>query len=126
MNYQEDWMIRQIEAIMKFIIGMILGRKKDLTTIEDLKSYNLQTNDLYKRLHILILEKKICDAENMLYSAIDNNEQDIDEIAILFYYEINSLSDAELEEYNFSRDEILSGVKKICQIYGVPEEIFNE
>ncbi len=38
---------------------------------------------------------------------------------MMFYAGINKLSDKELEEQNFSRKEILDGIRDICAVYNV-------
>ena len=41
-----------------------------------------------------------------------------------FYADINKLSDEELEEHNFSRKEILDGIRDICAIYNIQYGLF--
>lgn len=123
MNYQQDWILQQIESMATFIINIILGEKNESNEsieIENLKEDYLKSSFLYKKLNDLIAKKKICEAEDKLFRAIENNEEDTFLVSVLFYTEINKLSDEELKESNFSRGEISSGLEDVCKIYGVP------
>lgn len=114
MDYQQDWIIRQIEGIVRFIIRIITGKDPEPAIIDDLEQTTLNTNTLYSRLHELILLDKICDAENLLYEAMENGDGNALNAGILFYSKINELSDDELENNNFTREEIVTGLKKVC------------
>lgn len=123
MNYQQDWILQQIESMATFIINIILGEKNESNEsieIENLKEDYLKSSFLYRKLNDLIAKKKICEAEDKLFRAIENNEEDTFLVSVLFYTEINKLSDEELKESNFSRGEISSGLEDVCKIYGVP------
>lgn len=120
MNYQQDWILRQIESMVTFIINIVLDKKNESVKVEDLKENYLKSSVLYRKLNNLIIEKKICEAEDKLFRAIENNEEDAFLVSVLFYTEINKFSDEELEKNNFSREEISSGLEDVCEIYGVP------
>lgn len=123
MSYQQDWILQQIESMATFIINIILGEKNESNEsieIENLKEDYLKSSFLYRKLNDLIAKKKICEAEDKLFRAIENNEEDTFLVSVLFYTEINKLSDEELKESNFSRGEISSGLEDVCKIYGVP------
>lgn len=120
MNYQQDWILRQIESMVTFIINIVLDKKNESVKVEDLKENYLKSSVLYRKLNNLIIEKKICEAEDKLFRAIENNEEDAFLISVLFYTEINKFSDEELEKNNFSREEISSGLEDVCEIYRVP------
>lgn len=61
----------------------------------------------------------INEAENIIYEITENGAKVNLEIALLFYSYLNDKSDDFLEEHNFSRDEIKSGLKDISSRYGV-------
>ncbi|GAB6088128.1 DUF6483 family protein [Alkaliphilus crotonatoxidans] len=58
MHYQQDWIMRQIESVVVFIIRMILGKKSDPTMMEEFEQTTSQFNDLYIKLHGLVLKNK--------------------------------------------------------------------
>ena len=84
MHYQQDWIMRQIETIVAFLIGLLTGKKSNSTLVEEFEQTTSQLNPLYIRLHELILQHKLCDTENMLYEAIDNDDKNALKAAILF------------------------------------------
>lgn len=56
---------------------------------------------------------------------LDNkNDRDSIEAAILFYYKINKMTELELRECNFSRNEILSGLIKISKMCNL-DDVFT-
>ncbi|WP_303863601.1 DUF6483 family protein [Alkalibaculum bacchi] len=126
MHYHQDWIMRQIETAVALIIHLITGKKSDSAMIEEFERTTSQWNPLYNKLHELVIQGQICDAEDMLYEAIDHNDKNALKAAIFFYSEINKLSDAELEDNNFPRDEVLSGLQEVCRIYGIQEDLFFE
>lgn len=53
MNYQQDWILQQIESMATFIINIILGEKNESNEsieIENLKEDYLKSSFLYKKL----------------------------------------------------------------------------
>lgn len=61
----------------------------------------------------------INEAENKIYEITEEGSKIDLEIALLFYSYLNDKSDDFLEAYNFSRDEIKSGLKDITVRYGI-------
>lgn len=118
MNFQQDWVMRQIENIVRFLASVLFH--KDTLKYEIKDELNLtETDMLYNDIKELIEKREICKAEDLLYEKIDaNNKKDM-ELAIDFYQTINLFSDEELERCNFSRDEINDGLKNITKIFGI-------
>lgn len=67
----------------------------------------------------MIEEGRIDDAENKIYEMAEEADKRNLEIALLFYSYLNEKSDEFLEQHNFSRDEIISGLQDITAKYGV-------
>lgn len=65
---------------------------------------------------------KIDEAENRLYD-LTSGEGDEDrrnlEAGLLFYYALNGKSDDFLEEHDFSREEIMTGIQDLADRYGL-------
>lgn len=61
----------------------------------------------------------INEAENRIYEIIEEGKKIDLEIALLFYSYLNDKTDKFLEEHNYSRDEIKTGLKDITARYGV-------
>ena len=70
----------------------------------------------------LFFQGKLGEAEDLLFSSIEkNNTKNSIFIAGEFYTLLMELSDEELEEKNFSREEVMSGIKDIGEL--LEEEI---
>lgn len=118
MYFQKDYLMRQIEDMVRFIAKVLFG--KDLFKYEIIDEANLtQTDMLYAKLMALVSQRKLCEAEDLLYESIESGNADHARIALDFYDTINALSDDELESSNFSREEINDGLKQITAILGV-------
>ncbi len=118
MYFQKDYLLRQIEDMVRFIAKVLFG--KDLFKYEIIDEANLtQTDMLYAKLTALVSQRKLCEAEDLLYESIESGNADHARIALDFYDTINALSDDELESSNFSREEIRDGLKQITAILGV-------
>jgi len=64
---------------------------------------------------------KINEAENLLFEMLDSDNNDHFVLAIDFYKRLNSLSDNDLEQADFSREEIIKGLGEVCSIFGYSE-----
>ena len=70
----------------------------------------------------LFFQGKLGEAEDLLFSSIEKNKtRNSVFIAGEFYTLMMELSDEELEEKNFSREEVLAGIKDIGEL--LKEEI---
>lgn len=107
--------MRQIETAIAALIQMITGKGEHTTYI---------SSKLFDDVMALLKQGEICEAENILFLAIDADEETAIETAIIFYSELNKLDDNYLESRNFSRDEIKSGLQEVCRKNGLLHEFF--
>lgn len=119
MSYHQDWLMRQIEAIAATLALLVSGKKPDRTVVAQQEHTASGTNQLAIRLRALTVQGKICEAEDALFAAMEDADPEVPEAAVLFYREIARLSDTELEQANFSREEILEGLQAVCAHYGL-------
>ncbi len=120
--YHQDWLMRQIEAFISFLIYMLTGKQLDQ---EAYTAQLLNTNELYKIIRELIEQRQICKAEDMLFEYADGINQDALRAALQFYQHINQWSDGQLAECNFSREEIMDGIKVICGRYQISQYLLS-
>jgi hypothetical protein len=50
---------------------------------------------------------------------MEDPDQRVLEAALAFYEDLNRLTDDQLRQANFSRDEILSGLQEVCTVFGI-------
>ena len=120
MYYHEDWLMRQIEAMVSAIISVIFH--KDPKSEDIGTEINISDSDDSGRRYMIaaFLQKgNICEAENWLYENMDEDDISWLNTAVYFYSEINKLSDEYLAAHDFSREEIESGLSEVCGLYGL-------
>lgn len=105
-----DLILKMIEDLGKNIGKAIFDVKEDLDPI---MLENLSDKDiLLIMLKKMIYDKKYNEAENTLFEFAENNNCDeVIEIGKWFYAKLDSKSDNELLQNNFSRYEINQGLK---------------
>ena len=118
MFFHEDWFMRQIEMLIAAIIQMLLKNGKSQESEQELE-VRLQTEQLLDK-------KDICAAENYLFEKAEKfrGSPVFLKTALDFYLQVNKMSDEELEQHNFSRDEIFEGVKEMCRVNGIDDANF--
>ena len=118
--YRYDWIAHQIQMLVRFIAKLIW--KKDTIEYQVAEQSRLSETDLlYYEIEKLLAHSKICEAENLLHERLDKSNNKYLELAIDFYQKLNNMSDEALENADFSREEIESGLKEIMRIFGLPE-----
>ena len=121
MIYQQDWLMRQIEAMIQAILAVALGisaNEQTATQIED-SSYG-------KMLEKMIDDGDICAAEDLLFNDLDQSDSSWLQIALDFYSKLNNCSDDYLAMHDFSREEIDQGLRYICTLFGYDFLVSNQ
>ncbi len=130
MGFQDDWMMRQIEMMTKFVANVVFGKKESrveyqiVGNTED--SGTLTPIDLlHLELMTMIKEGRYGEAEDMLFENMQYSDKYI-ELSSDFYQRLNTLDDKQLEAGGFSRDEIYDGYIEIMSLLGVPIDVFGQ
>ena len=76
------------------------------------------TAEKYKRLCQLARQGQINQAENQLWEQLDGADQEDFKMAILFYEYLNQMTDEQLEQGDYSREEISQGLLAAAKQYG--------
>ncbi|MBR5825659.1 MAG: hypothetical protein IKY78_01090 [Clostridia bacterium] len=118
MFYEQDWLMKQIQMLVRFIAKTVF--KKDTDEFSEIIERSASGADiLYRELLILLESGEICKAENHLYDSIDVKNKYHLAVAMDFYARLNLLSEQELEDADFSREEIKDGIKNITALFGM-------
>lgn len=120
MSYHQDWLMRQIESITAMLRWLMTGEKTHLLTFVEEEDTNSGTNELYLQLQLLVRQGKICQAEDLLFEAMEEPNRQTYEAAVQFYEDLNDFSDSALQQANFSREEIYEGLQEVCRVFGLP------
>lgn len=115
---QQDWLIRQIEMILSFITQMLFGKShENSAAVEDTRQ--TLSAELTQRLTALLQEKRLGEAEDLLFQHLDGEDTSLLATAVDFYQQANALTDAELESQGFTREELLEGLSQVAERYGL-------
>lgn len=118
MLYEKDSVSREIEEMIRVITDVFLGKKNtEYEVVED--EAHKSCNALYYRIDKAFQEGKINEAENILFEEISVENPSYLEIAIDFYTKANQKTEEELKQMQFSKEEIVEGMKDIMDMFGI-------
>ncbi len=122
MSYHQDWLMRQIETQIVMLRWLLTGRKTHVLQAEDVElNTSSEPNRLQLQLQLLVRQGQLCQAENLLYEALENPDRATLEAGVDFYAALNDFSDEALLRANFSREEVYEGLQALSDIYGLPD-----
>lgn len=114
---KEDYLVKKIKQIVYILLTPLLN--KDITNIK----MEILVDEKVISLKDMIDNKKINEAENILFDNIDINKKEDFYLCLLFYDYLNKKDNNFLKESNFSRKEIEEGLFEICEIFGYTDFI---
>lgn len=115
--FEQDYVMRLINEMVRAVLKLVFDIDTDSPSAELVK--HLEEEQTLNELTDLVDAGCINEAENRIYEITEaRNKKDL-EVALLFYSYLNNQSDEYLEEHDFSRDEVKSGLKDITKRYGV-------
>lgn len=120
MAVKNDFLMNQVYDYARALGLLVFNKSDSRYDIEpEAVRMELTENDFYEQLKAMARDGKINEAENLLLETIDVSDKRNLETALGFYTYINSFSDEELEENNYSREEIVDGLKMAAKKFGV-------
>lgn len=115
--FEQDYIMRLIHEMVRALLKIIFNIDTDSPTAEIIK--DAEDRQTLNELISMVDAGWINEAENKVYEITEEkNKKDL-EVALLFYSYLNSKSDEYLEEHDFSRDEVKSGLIEITKRYGL-------
>ena len=125
--YHRDWLMRQIETVSRFVFATLLNKEPSSEIrLEPREQTDGDVEPLGFRLAALVREEQLCEAENLLWAAVEDDDPEALRAGLRFYTDLNALPDETLERCSFPRDEILSGLKELCAAYGCDLSVLGE
>ncbi|MGN6711515.1 DUF6483 family protein [Anaerocolumna jejuensis] len=116
--FEQDYIMRliheMVRAFLKLIFRIDSDNKEEL--IFDEKEQ--EEEEKYTKLLNLIDEGEINEAENKLLNDLNPEEIQYFKTALMFYSYLNGKDTDFLEEHDFSRKEIMEGLKHVSAVYG--------
>lgn len=113
--FEQDYIMRLIRELVRTILKLLfhIDDVDDSIEIED-----AEAGELYSEIISLLKQYRINEAENILMDQMDTQNLDMLKISLLFYDRLNQLSEEELEEAEFSREEIKEGIQTVLKQFG--------
>lgn len=113
---REDYELRSTNELIESYFRIVYGIKPG--QFYDVEQGLLQKDTVYPKVKTMLLDRKVNEAEDLLYEYASPENELILKAGLLFYYHLNELTDDELEKARFSREEIKEGVQEFMRIYG--------
>ena len=116
--FEDDYLLRLIKEMVRTVLKLVFNLElKD----DDPVSVVFESENAEKMLYLLTDLADlgfIDDAENQL-DDFTQNSKDMEalKVALLFYSHLNQMDNEFLEDHDYSREEIVSGVKDVLERY---------
>ena len=114
----EDWMVRQTEALARSIAYLVF-QKEDTAYTPTGAAEDAEIDALHRALLEKVNAGDIGGAEDLLYERADGTDRRCLEVAVDFYSRLNDLTDGQLEQGGFARDEVQDGLRNLAARFGV-------
>ena len=122
-DFERDYIMRVIRDMVRFISTMAFGRTDlmvDIDAANKAESGSVPPSTLvYADMLKLLEQGDINGAEDMLYEKLDTSDSGYLEAGLAFYHKLTDISDDELEAQNYSREEIMDGLRELSDRFGI-------
>lgn len=115
--FEQDYIMRLINEMVRALLKIIFNIDTASPLAEVLK--DSEEEQTLNELINMVDAGFINEAENRLYDITEARKMKDLKVALLFYSYLNNKSDEYLEEHDFSRDEVKSGLIYFSKRYGV-------
>lgn len=108
----DDYISEQTELLSRFLKTILFPKASQFS----LEEYPFVSSaaELQAELIDLVRKKQFCQAEDLLFCAMEqDNGQESLQVGVWFYHHLSLLEPEELEAHDFSMDEILEGLQEI-------------
>lgn len=118
MEFQQDWIIRQIETVTQYVARVLFQKEKIVYEIKE--EARMSDNDLlHQRLLMLLREERLCAAEDLLFDNLEPGNEAHARLTLDFYGRLNALTDEALEAGGLPRGELEEGLRKALETLGI-------
>lgn len=113
--FEQDYVMRMIKELVRTILKLLFHIDDVNDSIE---IDNEAAEELYCSIIGLLKQNRVNEAENYLFDQLDNQNLDMLKVSLLFYDKLNQLSDEELENADYSREEVKDGIQTVLKLFG--------
>ncbi len=119
MYVQNDYLMRLIGELIRAAAKIAFGKTVQWNLYRDQASGIPEGRwEQYEELMRMVDAGEINEAENLLTDRLEPGDPEYLQIALMFYDRLNQESDEFLEEHDFSKQEVLDGVKYVVRHCG--------
>ena len=111
----KDYVMRIVHEWIRTLIKLIFN--KDIDKEEDAE-IPLEVMEQFRKLNAMIDDGEINEAENILLDGLEEGNRAYFEMSLLFYEKLSGNTDEFLAEYDYSREEVVDGLKYVVNYYG--------
>lgn len=111
----KDYVMRIVHEWIRTLIKLIFNRDIDNDTDAEIPP---EVMEQFRKLQAMIDEGKINEAENILLDGLRVEDHTYFEMALLFYEKLSGKTDEFLAEHDYSRQEVVDGLKYVVDYYG--------
>lgn len=124
MNFEDekDYIMRVIKEMVRVLFLLMFGKKYISVEQEAKNGYEVSGKKLDELL-TMIDNGKINEAENILLESIDYGSKNELAAAALFYQYLSEKNEDFLQKNNYSKEEVLDGIKLVMQKAGCSEVV---
>ncbi|HJC32995.1 MAG TPA: hypothetical protein H9758_00180 [Candidatus Mediterraneibacter faecipullorum] len=111
----KDYVMRIVHEWIRTLIKLIFN--KDIDKGDDVE-IPLEVMEQFRKLKSMIDDGEINEAENILLDGLREGDRAYFEMSLLFYEKLSGKTDEFLAEHDYSREEVVDGLKYVVNYYG--------
>lgn len=115
--FEKDWFMRQLKLCVEMAASLILGKEFSPYQLSNQEAMTA-ADQLHTQVVALLNRGDINGAEDALFDRVDPEDPDIYHVGLDFYDRLNQMTDKELDQLDFSREEIREGLTDFSAEYG--------
>ena len=117
---EKDYIMRIIKEMVRMLFSLLFGRRYSAVEVENVNKYEVEGKSLDELLDMADAGQ-INEAENILLDGIDYGNKENVAMAALFYRHLSEMDDSFLMDNNYSKEEVLEGMKSLVREAGYPD-----
>lgn len=114
---EKDYIMRIIQEMVRVLFSLIMGKQYTSVELPDENKFEVSGKKL-KDLLAMVDNGEINDAENIILSDLDYSNRDDIIASVIFYNHISEKEESFLLRNNYTKEEILDGLKQLAQKAG--------
>lgn len=114
---EKDYIMRMIKQVIRALFSVILGREFTLVDLPKENKYEVSGKSMDDYME-MIDDGLINDAENLILENVNYSDNNDIAALALFYEYISDKDDTFLEAHDYSRAEVLEGLKQVAENSG--------